>query len=223
MRYAADDLAFRENGMKDFSDFLKSDEIIYRYAVGGEIDGDFRDVDCPGKRGVGLAAIFLIVPEYAFGLFVLRQAADFAVLCDIGSASGAEFFGRVRIGEHAARGQRFSDSDRSGLYEFTDDHDRARSDGGAAVGDFVRVGLSDADVFVAKTESFGDNLAEDGVGSLTEFGAGDEDAQAAVGDSFNAYNRAEKTLAGAGKSRAVKKSGNAYSFFVCALLIVLRE
>ena len=184
---------------------------------------DFRNVNGPGKRGVRLAAIFFIVPKYAFGLFVLRQAADFAVLCDIVSAGGAEFFGRVRIGEHAARGQRFSDSDGSGLYEFADDHDRARRDGGAAVGHFMRVGLGDADVFVAKTERFGDNLAQHRVCSLAEFGAGDENAQAAVRDSFDADNRAEKALAGARKSCTVKKSGNAHSFFVAALLIVPRE
>src|SRR5579863_8205521 len=116
LRYAADDLSLRENRVKDFSNFLKRNKIIDRHAVSSEVYRNLRDVDGPGKRGIRLATVLFIVPENAFGLFILREAAEFAVLCSVVAAGGAELFGGVGIGECAACSQGLLDAEGGGLH-----------------------------------------------------------------------------------------------------------
>ena len=52
-------------------------------------------------------------------------------------------------------------------------------------------------------ERFGRNLAENGIGTLAEFRARNQHANAAVGATFYAYDRTQITLARARKSGAV--------------------
>ena len=61
------DLAFGEDGVEDFADFLQRVEVGAGGGVGGGVDGDLGDVDGPGVGGVGFAAVFFVVPEDVAG------------------------------------------------------------------------------------------------------------------------------------------------------------
>lgn len=66
-------------------------------------------------------------------------------------------------------------------------------------------------------------MAEDGIRALSEFGAGDEDADATVGAGFEADDGTEIGLSGSGETGAVKESGDANSLFDAAAGICFRE
>jgi len=69
--------------------------------------------------------------------------------------------------------------------KFADDHGGARGDGRAGVGDACGVGLGDEDLVVGEVEGLCGDLAEDGVGALTELGGGDEESRCAFGGEFD--------------------------------------
>src|SRR4029077_2237678 len=60
----AHDLTSSQNWMKDLAHLLQRYEVIYRYAVGAQVNCNFCDINCPGKCRVCLAAVLFIVPEY---------------------------------------------------------------------------------------------------------------------------------------------------------------
>ena len=69
---AARDLALCQDGVENFPYFLKSHEVFDGRGKGGEIDCNFRNVDRPGERSIGLAAIVLVVPEDPLRCLVAR-------------------------------------------------------------------------------------------------------------------------------------------------------
>ena len=82
---------------------------------------------------------------------------------------------------------------------------------GPLFGHLQSVGLGHADVLVWQTESLGSNLAENGIGSLAEFRAGNQHANTAIGAALYAYHRTQITLARSGESCAVQESGDAHA------------
>jgi len=60
--------------VQNLANFLQRDEVIHRNAIRRQIDGDFCDVNRPGKCGVGFSTIGLIVPEDAAGRFTSQKS-----------------------------------------------------------------------------------------------------------------------------------------------------
>ena len=168
---AAGDLTLRQNGVKDFADFLQGYEIFHSRAVGREVHCNFRNVNRPGKSRIGLTSIPLIIPENARRCLVARQRPEFPVLSNIPPAGCAKFFRRIRSADHATRNQRLLDSESGRPHETSDDHGRARRNRRPAVRNLICIRLRDSHIFIGQIQRFGRDLAEHGVGPLPELGA----------------------------------------------------
>ncbi len=79
LRDATGNLALRQNRMKNPADFLQGHEILDGCVVGRKVDRDFCNINRPGKRSIGFATIFLIIPENSVWSFVMREGAQLAV------------------------------------------------------------------------------------------------------------------------------------------------
>ncbi len=96
--------------------------------------------------------------------------------------------------------------------KFSNDHGGARSNRRPAVGNFQRVWLRHAYVFVWKSESFGGDLAEHSFRTLAKLRARNQHAYAAIGTAFYAHNGTQIALARARESCTVQKRGNTHAF-----------
>ena len=91
LRDAARDLPAGQNRMQDLAHFLQRDKVVHGHAVGRQINRHFGDINRPGKRRVGLAAILFIVPENIVRRFVTRPRAERSVRRNMILARGAKF------------------------------------------------------------------------------------------------------------------------------------
>src|SRR4030095_2494281 len=103
LRYPAHNLSRCQNWMKDLSHLLKRHEVIHRYTVGDGIDRHFCHINSPGKSRVCRSAIFLLIPDYAFGLLVPRKASKSAVFLNMRPACSAKLLRRIRVSDLPAR------------------------------------------------------------------------------------------------------------------------
>jgi hypothetical protein len=88
-------LTLRQNGVKNFADLLQGYEIFDGRAVGREVDGNFSNINSPGKSRIGLTAIFLVIPKNARWGVVARKRPEFAVCNNMTPAGCAKFFWRI--------------------------------------------------------------------------------------------------------------------------------
>ena len=112
---------------------------------------------------------------------------------------------------------------RGGLQNFANDHCRARSDCGPAVGAGAGVDRGHADVVILQPQRFRGNLAKDGVGSLAKFRARNQHPQASCGGCFQADQSVQIAFTGTRKPGAVQKGGHADTLLARAGAIVCGE
>src|SRR5207244_11992385 len=110
LRYSAGDLTFGKNRVKNLSDFLQCDEVIYGHSISCQIHTDLCNVDGPGKGCVGFAAIFFIVPLDIARRFIPGIRLQRAVRPDELPTGGAELFGSVVVTQNAGLHQGWLDS-----------------------------------------------------------------------------------------------------------------
>src|ERR1044072_4871815 len=79
LRHAALDLPGREHGVDDSPHLLHGDEVLDARLIRQGIHGHLRDVDGPGVRAVGVAAVVLVVPLDVRGLLVLHVRLEHPV------------------------------------------------------------------------------------------------------------------------------------------------
>ena len=110
LRYSAGDLTFGQNRVKNLSDFLQCDEVIYGHSISCQIHTDLCNVDGPGKGRVGFAAIFFIVPVDIARRFIPGIRLQRAVRPDELPTGGAELFRSVVVTQKAGLHQGLLDS-----------------------------------------------------------------------------------------------------------------
>ena len=84
LRDATCDLTSCQHGMKDFTDFLKSNKVIdrsrYKLVKSTETSAMYT---AHAQRRIGFAAIFLIIPENAGRRFIVRPRLEFSVFGNV--------------------------------------------------------------------------------------------------------------------------------------------
>ncbi len=110
-------LSGSEDGMQHLANLLQGNKVIDGDAVGGGVDRDFGNVDCPGIGGIGFAAIQLIVPEDIRRRLIAAEGLQLAKTLAVGLARGQELLAAGGSFEQPAINQRLPHLQRRGLHE----------------------------------------------------------------------------------------------------------
>ena len=211
LRHAALDLSRREQRVDDLAHLLHRPELLDAGLVRGRVDGHLRDVHRPGVRAVRVAPECAVVPGKVAGLLVRGRGPQGSSLADEARARRAERRRVVRSRQHSAREQLGLDGRGGGFDELAHDGARARSDGGAAVGDVARVGRRHLDVVAGHAQRVGGDLREDRVRALADLGARGQHAHATVRRALGADHRGQVLLAGAREAGSVQERREAHA------------
>src|SRR5436305_54967 len=99
LRDAALDLPGGEYGMNHAAHLLHGDEVFDARFIRHRVNAHLGDVDGPSVSAVRVAAVALVVPLYVFGLPVLREDFERAVLFNVVAARAREVVRRERLDE----------------------------------------------------------------------------------------------------------------------------